>query len=185
MSNQQQISIRSARRDCCLRTHLQDRHSTTHTEHIAINVQNYLHNFSLWSISRTCRVSCSSRGQTWTRLEMPWLLCADRIPLRSCHASRLISPPLPNEPRPFPNAVPRPEETCRTVCSSISTVSDHLFCSDFVCGVDDVSANLQKVLNSSSFWCTERSYLSVIVSSRNNLFPDEDKLKFLITLKMP
>lgn len=43
MSNQQQISIRSARRDCCLRTRLQDRHSTTHTEHIAINVQNYLH----------------------------------------------------------------------------------------------------------------------------------------------
>lgn len=80
--------------------------------------------FSLLFIYRTCRALCSSRGQTWTRPEMLWAPCAGLIPLRSCRASPLTSPPLPSEQRLLLSAVPRPGAACRMGSSSTSTVRD-------------------------------------------------------------
>lgn len=75
-------------------------------------------------IYRTCRALCSSRGQTWTRLEMPSAPCADLIPRRSCQASPLSSPPSPSEQRLLLSAVSKQGATCRMGCSSTLTVKD-------------------------------------------------------------
>lgn len=80
--------------------------------------------FSLLFYYRTCRVLFSNRGQTWTRLEMLWVPCAGRIPLRSSLASPLTSPLLPSEQRLLLSAVPRPGAACRMGYSSTSMVRD-------------------------------------------------------------
>lgn len=79
---------------------------------------------SFHPIYRTCRALCSNRGQTWTRLEMPSVPCADLIPRRSCQASPLSSPPLPSEQRLLLSAVSKQGATCRMGCSSTLTVRD-------------------------------------------------------------
>lgn len=110
------------------RTHLQGGYSTCHFHHpvaLIINIHDVLSSYlSPLFIYRTCRALCSNRGQTWTRLEMPWVPCAGLILLRSCHASPLTSPPLPSEQRLLPSAVPRPGAASRMGYSSTSTVRD-------------------------------------------------------------
>lgn len=121
-------------------THLKGGYNTCHFHHpvaLIMNIHDVLSSYlSLLFISRTCRALCSNRGQTWTQLEMPWVPCAGLIPLRSCHASPLTSPPLPSEQRLLPSAVPRPGAACRMGYSSTLTVRDMNVYLKFVfCGI--------------------------------------------------
>lgn len=93
---------------------------TVFTLHTTWIMNKYMRAFHL--IYRTCRALCSNRGQTWTRLEMPSVPCADPIPRRSCQASPLSSPPLPSKQRLLLSAVSKQGATCRMECSSTLTV---------------------------------------------------------------
>lgn len=100
--------------------------------HCSLNDEHKVSAVSLLSIFRICRALCSNRGQTWTRPEMPWPPCAGRIPLRSCQASPLTSPPLPSEQRLLLSAVPRPGAACRMGYSFTLTVRYTVWLASFV-----------------------------------------------------